>query len=82
MIAKKDVSAFNLNPRVCLSLHHYSEVRGRLEQRRTAAESERSRGAIVGALLEAKRAGKVKGVLGRLGDLGKAVQADIRLTLG
>ena len=46
------------------------EIRGRLEQRRSAADQERSRGVIVQALMAAKAKGKIKGVLGRLGDLG------------
>ena len=46
------------------------EIRGKLEQRKTAAETERSKGAIVRALMAAKARGKIKGVLGRLGDLG------------
>ena len=46
------------------------EVRGKLEQRRAAAESEKSQNAMVKALLDAQAAGALKGVLGRLGDLG------------
>ena len=46
------------------------EIRGRLEQRRSAADQERSKGVIVQALMAAKTKGKIKGVLGRLGDLG------------
>ena len=46
------------------------EIRGKLEQRRVAADSERSKGVIVQALMGAKAKGKIKGVLGRLGDLG------------
>ena len=46
------------------------EIRGKLEQRRVAADSERSKGVIVQALMAAKAKGKIKGVLGRLGDLG------------
>jgi structural maintenance of chromosome 4 len=46
------------------------EIRGRLELRRSAADQERSQGVIVQALMAAKSKGKIKGVLGRLGDLG------------
>ena len=46
------------------------EIRGRLELRRSAADAERSQGVIVQALMAAKAKGKIKGVLGRLGDLG------------
>ena len=46
------------------------EVRGKLEQKRTALDAERSKGVIVSALMKAKARGQLKGVLGRLGDLG------------
>lgn len=46
------------------------EIRGKLEQRRSAAESEQTQNVMVKALLDAQAAGALKGVLGRLGDLG------------
>lgn len=46
------------------------EIRGKLEQRRSAAESEKTQNVMVKALLDAQAAGALKGVLGRLGDLG------------
>ncbi len=46
------------------------EIRGKLEQKRSAADQERSKSVIVSALMHAKSKGKIKGVLGRLGDLG------------
>jgi structural maintenance of chromosome 4 len=46
------------------------EIRGKLEQRRSTAETEKSQNAMVQALLDAQAAGALKGVLGRLGDLG------------
>jgi structural maintenance of chromosome 4 len=46
------------------------EVRGKLEQKRTSADAERSKGVIVSSLMKAKARGELKGVLGRLGDLG------------
>lgn len=46
------------------------ELRGKLEQRRTAAEIEQSTGSIAKALLDAQAAGALRGVIGRLGDLG------------
>jgi len=46
------------------------ELRGKLEQRRSAAEAEQSKSKMVKALLDAQAAGELKGVLGRLGDLG------------
>jgi len=46
------------------------DARGKLEQRKTTASQESQKGAIVQALLDAQSAGGVKGVIGRLGDLG------------
>jgi structural maintenance of chromosome 4 len=46
------------------------EARGKLEQRKTSASQETQKGAIVQALLDAQSSGGVKGVIGRLGDLG------------
>lgn len=46
------------------------EVRGKLEQKRTSADAERSKGVIVSSLMKAKSRGELRGVLGRLGDLG------------
>ena len=46
------------------------EIRGKLEQKKTAASSEKSKSVIVQSLMEAKKRGQLSGVLGRLGDLG------------
>lgn len=46
------------------------EVRGRVEERRSAVSAEASRGAVVRALLAAKSVGEIEGIYGRLGDLG------------
>jgi structural maintenance of chromosome 4 len=46
------------------------EIRGKLEQRKTANDSEKSKSVIVTSLMKAKQRGTLKGVLGRLGDLG------------
>ena len=45
-------------------------MRGKLEQKRTSADAERSKGVIVSSLMKAKSRGELRGVLGRLGDLG------------
>ena len=47
------------------------EVRGRVEQRRADASSQASQGAVVGALMEARRRGEIEGIHGRLGELGR-----------
>jgi len=52
------------------ALQKARECRGVLEQKRTAADSERSRSIVATSLMTAKSQGKLKGVLGRLGDLG------------
>ena len=43
------------------------EVRGRVEQRRADATSQASQGAVVKALMEARRRGDIEGIHGRLG---------------
>lgn len=43
------------------------EVRGRVEQRRADASSQASQGAVVKALMEARRQGEIEGIHGRLG---------------
>ena len=45
------------------------EVRGRVEQRRADITSQTSQGAVVKALMEARRRGDIDGIHGRLGEL-------------
>lgn len=45
------------------------EVRGRVEQRRAETSSQASQGAVVKALMEARRRGEIEGIHGRLGGL-------------
>ncbi len=44
------------------------EVRGRVEQRRADITSQTSQGAVVKALMEARRRGDIDGIHGRLGE--------------
>ena len=44
------------------------EVRGKLEQRRTDSNSQKSQSAIGQALMQAKTSGKIPGIYGRLGE--------------
>ena len=44
--------------------------RVKLEESRSAMQSSRSRGRVLDAIMEEKRRGNIKGILGRLGDLG------------
>ena len=46
------------------------EIRGKLAQSKSAADQAKSQSVIVQSLMTAKSKGKIKGVLGRLGDLG------------
>lgn len=46
------------------------ELRGRVEQRRADRSSAANQGRVVAGLMEAKRKGTLKGIHGRLGDLG------------
>ena len=44
------------------------EVRGRVEQRRSDSNAQRSQGAVVQALMAAKSSGEIPGIYGRLGE--------------
>jgi len=46
------------------------ELRGKLEQRRSAAETEQNTGSVAKMLLDAQARGELRGIIGRLGDLG------------
>lgn len=45
-------------------------IKGRVMERRHAVQAEKSRGALVKSLMEAKANGTIRGIHGRLGDLG------------
>ena len=43
------------------------EVRGKLEQKRSESQNQRSKTAVIQALMQAKQAGQIRGIYGRLG---------------
>lgn len=60
------------------------EVRGRVEQRRADINSQTSQGAVVKALMEARKRGEIEGIHGRLGECrgaGLASECDTRGSL-
>ena len=52
------------------------EVRGKLEQRRSDTTAQRSQGAVIQALMQAKAKGEIPGIYGRLGEASLHWQAE------
>lgn len=57
------------------------ELRGRVEEGRTAMQAARSRGKVLDSLMQLKTKGRIAGILGRLGDLGTiAAEYDVAVS--